>query len=515
MSARARIAAAVLALAAAALPGAAHAASPALDLRHAPTTEIIGPQPGDHAGGTVAPAGDVNGDGLVDVLVSAPGADGPGARRDAGAVYVVFGRRRTRVQARVVVSRASARAQGFRILGPAARDQLRGVAAAGDVNGDGLGDVVVGVVDVRGSHGAAYVVFGQRGGATVDLAHLGAHGIAITSTVASDVWLGYAVAGGRDVDGDGRPDVVITTAPGGSGKGNAYVILGGAPAGALQAPGGLGVHGYAIADAGGGVTLARDMNGDGRAEIVLGHSGGAPNGLATVLFGRVAGSAPTDLKALTPADGFQIAAPPEVTSGGSGGFVAGGDDVDGDGRGDVVVGATLALAKDAKGIRALPNVASVVFGSADSATVTLGAPSPRLLSLAFPEKPDPYFHFDRGVHNGFSAIGTSAGLVGDLDGDGRADIALNGAGTVRGRTEAGSVWVVRGRGAGTVPMTSLGSDALRIDGAYAHDGLRSIAAAGGDFDGDGRPDLIIGGAGATRDARQAAGLAWIVSGARP
>jgi hypothetical protein len=498
-------------------PGAAGAASPTLDLRHAATTEIVGARAGDHAGGTVAPAGDVNGDGLADVLVAAPGASGPGRRDAAGAVYVVFGRRRRHLQTRVVVSRTARQqaAQGFRILGPETADQLRAVAAAGDVNGDGLGDVVVSFVDALRSRGETYVVFGQRGGTTIDLAHLGTRGIDITSSVPSDVWLGHSVAGGRDVDGDGRPDVVVTTAPGASGKGNAYVILGGTPAGRLSVPDGLGIHGYAIADAGGGVTLAKDMNGDGRAEIVLGHGGSAPNALATVLFGRVAGSAPTDLMALGAADGFQIATPPGVPASGSGGSVTGGDDVDGDGRGDVVVGATLSLTKDAHGVKPRPNVASVVFGAPSGATVTLGTPSPRLLSLAFPEKKDPYFRFDNGVQNGFSEIGTRAGLVGDVDGDGRADIALNGADDVRGRAEAGSVWVVRGRGAGTVPMAAAGGNALRIDGAYAHDGLQSIASAGGDFDGDGRPDLIIGGADATRASRKAAGLAWIVSGAKP
>ena len=77
-----------------------------VDLRHAPAFEIVGARPVDAAGRQVAPAGDVNGDGIDDVLVAAPDAD-PLGREDAGTVYVVFGRRRTRAAARQAASSAA------------------------------------------------------------------------------------------------------------------------------------------------------------------------------------------------------------------------------------------------------------------------------------------------------------------------------------------------------------------------------------------------------------------------
>src|SRR3954463_12876659 len=81
-----------LALLLLALAPRAHAA--AIDLRTHPAFEIVGPTTGANAGEAVSTAGDVNGDGIDDVIVGAPLQSAPG-RPYAGSAYVVFGRRRT------------------------------------------------------------------------------------------------------------------------------------------------------------------------------------------------------------------------------------------------------------------------------------------------------------------------------------------------------------------------------------------------------------------------------------
>src|SRR5205809_780108 len=86
------------------------------------------------------------------------------------------------------------------------------VAAAGDVNGDGHADVIVGASaadsNQRTDSGSAYVVFGKPTSATVDLAKLGDGGFRIDGAAAYD-HAGYPVAGVGDVNGDGRPDVML------------------------------------------------------------------------------------------------------------------------------------------------------------------------------------------------------------------------------------------------------------------------------------------------------------------
>ena len=108
-------------------------------------------------------------------------------------------------------------ARGFRIDGAAAGDALGlAVAGAGDVNGDGRADVLVGAFlagnNGRLNSGSAYVVFGSASTDTVDLANLGTRGFRIDGAATSDV-AGRAVAGAGDVNGDGRADLLVGPPP--------------------------------------------------------------------------------------------------------------------------------------------------------------------------------------------------------------------------------------------------------------------------------------------------------------
>ena len=157
----------------------------------------------EHVGAAIADAGDVNGDGASDAVVGAPGGGAHGRAR-SGTAYVVYGRGATDP-----VGLPTDAAGGFRIDGAARGDRLgTAVAGAGDADGDGHADVVVGAPGAsplgRPAAGAAYLVLGGP----LDLALPGATAVRLAGS-AETAGTGRSVAGGTDVDGDGRPDVLV------------------------------------------------------------------------------------------------------------------------------------------------------------------------------------------------------------------------------------------------------------------------------------------------------------------
>jgi hypothetical protein len=180
----------------------------------------------------VAGAGDVNGDGLADILVGAPTAD-VGALLDAGRGYVVFGR------AGGVPINLSAVANGqggFVINGQCTTDQA-GLAMqpAGDVDGDGLADILIGAPTSDPSagidSGRAYMVDGQSGGEAIWLSQVatGVGGFVINGHCQDDT-SSAAMAPAGDVNGDGLADMIVGAAFGDPDQarnaGRTYVIFG-------------------------------------------------------------------------------------------------------------------------------------------------------------------------------------------------------------------------------------------------------------------------------------------------
>ena len=246
---------------------------------------IDGIDTSDFSGFAVSGAGDVNGDGLADLIVGASGAD-PNGDSDAGESYVVFGKTGTSA-----VDLGNLGSGGFRIDGIDAGDYAgRAVSGAGDVNGDGLADLIVGAFGANpngdGRAGESYVVFGKTGTSVVDLGNLGSGGFRIDGIDASDN-AGRAVSGAGDVNGDGLADLIVgayfADPNGDSGAGESYVVFGKTNTSTVDlgnlGSGGFRINGIDAGDRSGvAVSGAGDVNGDGLADLIVGASGTDPNG---------------------------------------------------------------------------------------------------------------------------------------------------------------------------------------------------------------------------------------------
>jgi hypothetical protein len=452
-----------------------------VDLLTQANLQVDGPFEEDEIGQSLAAAGDVNGDGLDDLIAGADGSDVPGR----GTAWVIFGR-----PTPGPIDLATLGAGGMRIAAAApGTGEGDHVDAAGDVNGDGLDDLLVGAPRAapsgRTNAGSVYVVFGRRDGGTVDLTQPGT-AVRIDGAAAEDDLVAAARAG--DFDGDAIDDIVVgarsTDHNGRDESGSVYLLSGAALSGPvvdLAAPGAalrLRIDGAAAEDEIGGVdSLAGvgDFNGDDRDDLLVGAGGASNNGRqwsgsAYVVFGSDA-TGTLDLAALG-TGGVRIdgAAPMDFM----GGALAAAPDMNRDGLADVVLGALTDNGGASSGS------AYVVFGRAAPGTIdlaTLGSAGLR---------------FDG--EDGYWA-GAAVGTAGDVNDDGVEDLLIGATDAdPYGRQNAGSAFVVYGPV--TAPVTelsALGAGGIRIDGALESSFTGDQVAAVGDFNGDGRDDIAVAG----------------------
>ncbi|MDJ0648962.1 MAG: calcium-binding protein [Xenococcaceae cyanobacterium MO_188.B19] len=251
----------------------------------------------DLSGFSVSNAGDINDDGIDDLIIGAIAAD-PNGKDRAGESYVVFGGANVGQSGSLELSALDG-TNGFVINGIDVSDDSGVVVSnAGDINGDGIDDLIIGANDGdpngNSNAGETYVVFGganvgQSG--SLELSALdGTNGFVIKGIDSSD-YSGDSVSNAGDINGDGIDDLIIGALfadPNGEDTaGESYVVFGGANVGqsgslelsTLDGTNGLVINGIDSSDQSGrSVSSAGDVNGDGIDDLIIGANGGQPNG---------------------------------------------------------------------------------------------------------------------------------------------------------------------------------------------------------------------------------------------
>ncbi|MGV6802370.1 MAG: calcium-binding protein [bacterium] len=479
------------------------------------TSTISGTTAGWRATQDVAGIGDVNNDGIDDMLISASHSTA-GGNTLAGKSYVVFG---SSTLASNISLESLSPSQGFAINGITASD-FSGfhVSAAGDINADGIDDILIGAQNAEPGSGAnsfqgeAYIVYGANNlGSTgdIDLSGLnGTNGFIINGATGGDA-AGSGVSAIGDYNGDGVDDFSVGAYlrdVGGSTSGSTYIIYGSstiASGGAFDLSGIDGTNGFELTGngnndrSGAPVAAAGDINGDGLADVITGAAG-VPGlqGRSHIIFGGTnTGSgavAAFSTASLNSTNGVSFIG--NDVSSQTGFDVAGIGDFNSDGFDDVLVGAPYAEPFVNGSFQTDGGEAYIIFGG-----TSLGTSG--TMSVA-----------DLNGDNGFALNGLASGdnlgysVSGgsDINGDGYADVIIGAPGLEDGaNVDRGGAYVIFGYDVGG------GSDIIRgrsaddiIDGLGGDDTIYGYT--GNDtIDGDGGNNTIYGGDG--NDILKAAG----------
>jgi hypothetical protein len=385
---------------------------------------------GDRFGNSVSSAGDVNGDGYDDIVI---GSNANDSTSGANRAYIFYG---SKSMTNMLAGSAS-----VILSGNTAADAFGcSVASAGDVNGDGYADVIVGAYNAYATssrNGRAYVFYGGSLGANISA---NSANVIITGSSVND-YLGFSVASAGDVDGDGYSDVIVGAYNASGGSGLAYIFNGGSGFVTKSAGSANVIYTGSYEGLGHSVASAGDVNGDGYSDVIMGALVGSNNGRAYIFYGSnamtnmLSGSAPVMITGSAGGDWFGYYS------------VASAGDVNNDGYSDVVVGSVYAPAGTGAG-RAYIFYGSPSISSKDSNSADI---------IISGQNVDDFF-------------GLSVSSAGDVNSDGYSDVIVSAPGYISGAYN-GRVYLYLGGGTTAYPVFNFANKS-----GSACSGLSSITA---------------------------------------
>jgi hypothetical protein len=395
---------------------------------------------GEEWGAAVAGAGDLNGDGYDDILIGAPKY---GPNREGGA-FVYYGG-----------AAGLAKDPGWMAMGEKGSRFGTAVAGVGDVNCDGYPDIAVGAPEYNNgttTAGAVFVYYGSAGGFanTSSWSHVSAQGGAN---------VGYAVAGAGDANGDGCDDLLVGARRYTDVENNegALILFYGTSGGPGTDPDWMVESNQLAAGLGSAVAGLGDVNGDGYADF----AGGAPfwnssealdAGAVFVFYGN------DPHPDTTPARHYEGAHELALL-----GWSVAGANVNGDGYGDLAAG--------------MPGFADAASGRYGAALLFHGG------AAGLGETADRTLYGDQPA----SGYGRAVAGAGDVNADGYGDLIVGANAYTGDQSKEGAVFLHLGGAGGVAPAVAWMGEGNKADTDYG-----SVAAGAGDVNGDGCDDFLVG-----------------------